>query len=144
MKKYYIALIALLFQNCTTVQRQVKLSTLIEVSIESLQPKVAKVQLQVKVTMYHANEKMYNETSYVATGEKVKDAYDVPKWIAVSRDLLDDFPLMSRVYIDVPGLEGVYSVRDKMGRKKRNQIDILTNKDRPLDKMWTSIKITKI
>ena len=69
--------------------------------------------------------------------------------IAVSRDLLPMFPNGTKVYVSGTSYDGIYTVRDKMGRwskyrgKITNSIDILINTDMKIGK-WTNAKIRKV
>jgi len=63
--------------------------------------------------------------------------------IAVSRDLLEDFPIHSRVRIEGTDYDGEYVVEDKMNKRYTNRIDILINKGMPIGK-WEDVIIRKI
>lgn len=61
--------------------------------------------------------------------------------VAVSRDLLKQFPNGTKVYISGIGkYNGIYTVRDKMNKRYTRRIDILVN----LGMKWISIKNAKI
>jgi 3D (Asp-Asp-Asp) domain-containing protein len=52
------------------------------------------------------------------------------RWLAVSRDLLDDYPFGSIVYITGVGkYNGYWKVQDVMNKRYKNSIDLLVNND---------------
>ena len=63
--------------------------------------------------------------------------------IAVSRDLLDRFPMGTRVRIEGTSYDGIYFVEDKMNKRYKKRIDILINVGMKIGK-WDNVKITKI
>lgn len=69
----------------------------------------------VKTTVYHIR-------GLTASGEhtdKIKEPF-----IAVSRDLLEDFPMHSKVRLSDCPHEGDYVVKDKMNKRFTNKIDV--------------------
>lgn len=65
------------------------------------------------------------------------------KIIAVSRDLLETFPMGTRVIITGTDYDGIYVVEDKMNKRYEKRIDILINVDMKIGK-WDNVKIKKI
>lgn len=65
------------------------------------------------------------------------------KIIAVSRDLLKEFPKGTKVKVEGTTYDGVYVVMDKMNKRYENRIDILINLDMKIGK-WNNVKITKV
>lgn len=65
------------------------------------------------------------------------------KIIAVSRDLLKEFPMGTWVKIEGTKYDGIYQVQDKMNNRYKKRIDILINEDMKIGK-WTKVKLTKI
>lgn len=69
--------------------------------------------------------------------------------IAVSRDLLQTYPNGTKVLVTGTKYDGVYTVRDKMGKwskyrgKITNSIDILINTDMKIG-IWKNAKIKKL
>ena len=63
--------------------------------------------------------------------------------IAVSRDLLKQFPIHSKVRIQGTSYDGIYIVEDKMNKRYTKRIDILINQDMKIGK-WNDVTITKI
>ena len=63
--------------------------------------------------------------------------------IAVSRDLLEDFPIHSKVRIEGTDYDGEYVVEDKMNRRYTNRIDILINKEMPIG-IWENVRISSV
>jgi len=115
----------------------------------------------VRITVYHAVEAQTNsDPSHTAFMFKLdlNNPYK-HRIIAVSRDLLGKYPRGTKVRIKGTSYDGVYTVRDKMGKTKRNRnkatktkqpripitnsIDILINTDMKIG-MWENATITKI
>lgn len=65
------------------------------------------------------------------------------KIIAVSRDLLKEFPMGTKVRIEGTSYDGVYVVEDKMNKRYKKRIDILINTNMKIGK-WGKVKMTKI
>jgi 3D (Asp-Asp-Asp) domain-containing protein len=65
------------------------------------------------------------------------------KIIAVSRDLLKDYPIHSKVKVSGTSYDGVYTVEDKMNKRYTKRIDILINVGMKIGK-WNNATITKI
>jgi 3D (Asp-Asp-Asp) domain-containing protein len=63
--------------------------------------------------------------------------------IAVSRDLLIEFPMGTKVRITGTKYDGIYIVRDKMNKRYKKRIDILINVDMQIGK-WDNVVITKL
>lgn len=70
---------------------------------------------EVKVTVYHIR-------GLTASGEhtdKIKEPF-----IAVSRDLLNEYPMHTKVRLYGCPWEGDYVVKDKMNKRMKNMIDV--------------------
>lgn len=89
-----------------------------------------KREIQVRATIY----KPYKKNNVTADGYKFKThVSDTTKIIAVSRDLLKEYPMGSKVLVLNAGkLSGLYTIRDKMARRWRNKIDILVDRKHSL------------
>ena len=102
-------------------------------------------QARVHATVYNAVvEQCNSDPSHTAFMFKLdlRDPYK-HKVIAVSRDLLKEFPNKTKVYVSGTNYDGVYTVRDKMNKRYTNRIDILINKDMQIGS-WKNTVITKI
>lgn len=64
------------------------------------------------------------------------------KAIAVSRDLLNYYGLSRGDKVRIKGLEGEYTVLDKMNSRWRKKIDIYMGKDRHAAKRWGRRNVT--
>ena len=84
---------------------------------------------QVKATIYKPSV-----GSHTADGFKIdKKNAGMHRLIAVSHDLKKRYPFGTRVLVLGAGeLEGVYTVKDIMGKQWKNKIDILVDQDYPL------------
>lgn len=82
---------------------------------------------EVKATIYWG----YKKLNTTADGFKFKATNGGEhKIIAVSRDLLKVYPLGTKVIVLNAGvLDGVYTVKDKMGKQWKKKIDILVNRN---------------
>ena len=97
-------------------------------------------EIAVKATAY--NSLAYQTSSnpaIAAWGDSLKPGM---KCIAVSRDLLK-LGLKHNTPIKIEGLDSIYLVKDKMHRRKRNQIDIYMGIDIKKAKEW-GVKRLKI
>jgi len=97
-------------------------------------------EITVKTSAY--NSLAYQTSSnpaIAAWGDSLKPGM---RCIAVSRDLLK-LGLTHNTPVRLEGFEGVYLVKDKMHRRKRNQIDIYMGVDVKKAKKW-GIKHLKI
>ena len=63
--------------------------------------------------------------------------------IAVSRDLLIEYPKGTEVYVCGTFYDGVYIVMDKMNKRYSKRIDILINEEMQIGS-WKAVEITKI
>lgn len=64
--------------------------------------------------------------------------------IAVSRDLLEKYPMGSKVIVSGTGkYDGIWHVEDKMNKRYTKRIDLLINIDMKIGK-WKNVKISKI
>jgi len=82
---------------------------------------------EVKATIYWG----YKKINTTADGFRFKSKEGGEhKIIAVSRDLLKCYPLGTKVIVLNAGeLDGIYTVKDKMGKQWKKKIDILVNKN---------------
>jgi 3D (Asp-Asp-Asp) domain-containing protein len=64
------------------------------------------------------------------------------KAVAVSKDLLRQYGLTRGDTIRIKGLEGEYTVLDKMHPRWRKKIDIYMGKDRKAAKLWGRRSVT--
>ena len=89
----------------------------------------------VTVTTYTVNRK-----SYTASGFSVTPANPaIERIIAVSRDLKKKFEYGERVLVTGIGeYSGVYIIRDLMGKKWKNRIDILIDPDDTHTKLFNA------
>ena len=90
---------------------------------------------RVHATVYHAVEEQCNsDPGHTAFNFELD--LDNPfkhRIIAVSRDLLDEYPKGTQVYVGGVGeYSGVYMVMDKMNKRYTDRIDILINVGMPL------------
>ena len=65
------------------------------------------------------------------------------KIIAVSRDLLTEYPKGTKVFVSGTKYDGVYIVMDKMNKRYTNRIDLLINQEMQIGN-WPNTTITKI
>lgn len=101
----------------------------------------------VTATVYQAEEEQCDSTPLVtASGAKLSSAttaYD-HRYIAVSRDLLDEFPYGTKVQVSGCGyLDGEYTVQDTMNKRFTGTIDILINPDMRIGK-WEGVRIKRV
>lgn len=99
----------------------------------------------VTVTVYHAVPEQCNEDPG-HTASMFKLDLENPykhRIIAVSRDLLPEYPFGSCVRIEGTSYDGVYQVQDLLNKRYTKRIDILINKSMPIGK-WTNIKLHKV
>ena len=101
----------------------------------------------VTATVYQAEEEQCDDSPLVtASGAKLGSAttaYD-HRYIAVSRDLLDEFPYGTKVQVSGCGyLDGEYTVQDTMNRRFTGMIDILINPDMRIGK-WEGVRIKRV
>ena len=87
--------------------------------------------INVKATMYHPVEAQCDDTPLItADGSRICPINVSDwNWIAVSQDLLKKnggvFDYGDQVYVSGTHKDGVYTIRDCMNKRKKNQIDIL-------------------
>ena len=90
-------------------------------------------EIKVKVTAYNSlSYQTSSNPSIAAWGDSLKPGM---KCIAVSRDLIK-LGLKHNTLVKIQGLDGIYLVKDKMHRRKRNQIDIYMGRDVKKAKKW--------
>ncbi len=102
-------------------------------------------QEQVVCTVYNAVPEQTNEDPK-HTAFMFELDLDNPykhRIIAVSRDLLAEYPKGTKVYISGTKYDGVYTVMDKMNKRYTKRIDILINEDMPIGK-WNKTTIKKV
>lgn len=99
----------------------------------------------VHVTVYNALKSQCNEdvihTAFMFKLD-LKNPYK-HKIVAVSRDLLKDYPNGTKIKISGTDYDGIYTVRDKMNKRFKKRIDILINKDMKIG-CWENIVIEKV
>jgi 3D (Asp-Asp-Asp) domain-containing protein len=99
---------------------------------------------EVTVTVYHAVESQCDSTPLItANGTKINPVElknDKIHYCAVSRDLLEELPYGSKIYIEG---HGEYEVVDTMNRRIVNTVDILQDVNKPIFKK-SNIKIIKV
>lgn len=97
-------------------------------------------EIEVKVTAYNSLQYQTSTNPAIAAwGDSLKPGMNC---IAVSRDLIK-LGLNHNTPVKIQGLDSVYLVKDKMHRRKRNQIDIYMGKDVKKAKNW-GVKRLKI
>jgi len=97
-------------------------------------------EITVKASAYNSLAyQTSSNPSIAAWGDSLKAGM---KCVAVSRDLLK-LGLKHNTPIKIEGLDSIYLVKDKMHRRKRNQIDIYMGVDVKKAKEW-GIKRLKI
>ena len=99
--------------------------------------------LIVTASMYTTHNDSIDE--YTATGFKLNKLNPrTHKFIAISRDLIEQFQFGQKVLIEGIGkYSGIYVVQDLMNDKWFNKIDILRNPEENL-RMFYKVKITKL
>lgn len=65
------------------------------------------------------------------------------KIIAVSRDLLIEYPKGTKVQVSGTTYDGIFIVMDKMNKRYTNRIDLLINQEMQIGN-WPNATITKI
>lgn len=101
---------------------------------------------RVTATVYNAvPEQTNNDPGHTASMFKLDLSNPYKhRIIAVSRDLLSEYPMGTLVRVSGTGIyDGIYVVEDKMARRWTKRIDILINVGMRLGK-WNNVKITKI
>jgi 3D (Asp-Asp-Asp) domain-containing protein len=95
---------------------------------------------EVKVTAYNSLRYQTSSDPFItAWGDSLKPGM---KYVAVSRDLIR-LGLKHNTPVKIEGLDSVYLVKDKMNKRKRNQIDIYMGLDVKKAKKW-GVKHLKI
>jgi len=90
-------------------------------------------EIKVKATAYNSlGYQTSSNPSIAAWGDSLKPEM---KCIAVSRDLIK-LGLKHNTPVKIQGLDSIYLVKDKMHRRKRNQIDIYMGVDVKKAKEW--------
>jgi len=107
--------------------------------------KISTSQTIVVATVYNAEASQCNE-DFLHTAWMFKLSPTNPfkhRIIAVSRDLIHEYPNGTKVRLEGTKYDGVYTVRDKMNKRYTKRIDILINKDMKIGK-WTNVKLYKL
>jgi len=95
--------------------------------------------LEVTATAYTSSKAETDATPNItAWGDTLRPGM---KSIAVSRDLIK-MGLGHRVKVRIEGLEGEYTVLDKMNKRWTKKIDIYMGKDRDKALQWGKKKVT--
>lgn len=90
-------------------------------------------QIEVKATAYNSTRaQTFGDPSIAAWGDTLKPGM---RSIAVSRDLIA-LGLKHNTPVKIEGLDSIYLVKDKMHRRKRNQIDIYMGLDIAKARQW--------
>jgi len=102
-------------------------------------------QVKVVATVYNAVPAQTNsDPSHTASMFKLDLSNPYKhKIIAVSRDLLKEYPMHTKVLIEGTSYDGIYTVEDKMNKRYENRIDILINQDMQIGK-WNNVIMTSI
>ena len=100
---------------------------------------------EVTVTVYNAvPEQTNSDPGHTASMFKLDLSNPYKhRIIAVSRNLLKEFPMHSKVRITGTSYDGIYIVEDKMNKRYVDRIDILINVGMKIGK-WENVKITKL
>lgn len=108
---------------------------------------IAEIVMTVTLTCYHAVAAQCNEDSLTTASGAVicsTDSAYTHRYIAVSRDLLDEFPYGTPVEITGCSIEeynGTWLVADTMNKRYSEYVDILVSPGMPLTKEEVTIKI---
>ena len=100
----------------------------------------------VTATVYNAvPEQCNNDPGHTASMFKLDLSNPYKhRIIAVSRDLLKDFPMGTKVKVSGTKIyDGIWYVEDKMNKRYSKRIDFLINKGMKIGK-WNKVKITKL
>lgn len=125
MTRYYTVLLVIVFLSSCRVKEE--------------DPHIWK-EIKVKATAYNSlGYQTSSNPSIAAWGDSLKPGM---KCIAVSRDLIK-LGLKHNTPVKIQGLDSIYLVKDKMHRRKRNQIDIYMGIDVKKAKKW-GVKRLKI
>lgn len=108
------------------------------------------IDILVIATIYHATPSQCND-DYLTTASGMKiectDSAYKHRCIAVSRDLLGEFPYGTEVIVsgcEVEEYNGVWVVNDTMNKRYRRRVDFLVNpKMKPTNKMCMMRKVEK-
>lgn len=91
-----------------------------------------KVSLRVTTTYYNPVPSQTDDTPGITADNSIIPMEALRKgtirWIAISQDLLSEYPLGSKVLVTsgkYPEINGVYEIHDVMNRRHRYRIDIL-------------------
>ena len=96
-------------------------------------------RLKVTATAYTSHVNQTDSTPNIAAwGDRLKPGMKV---IAVSRDLLNVYGLKHRQKVRIKGLEGEYTVLDKMNKRWRKKIDIYMGMNKKKAFRWGRRKV---
>lgn len=100
----------------------------------------------VTCTVYHAVPSQCDEDCLTTASGRVicsTDSAYSHRYVAVSRDLLEEFPYGSEIEVrgcDVEEYDGVWTVADTMNRRYERSVDFLVNPDMKLTRCECEIK----
>ena len=118
---------------------------LLLISFTLISTKLMSQETIVHCTVYHAVPEQTNEDPQ-HTAFMFKLDLDNPykhRIIAVSRDLLEEFPGGTKVRIEGTKYDGIFIVNDKMNKRWTKRIDILINEDMQIGS-WSDVKLSKV
>ena len=98
----------------------------------------------VVATLYNALPQQTDSSPLItANGSKINELCpELHRWIAVSPDLLKNFPFGECVKVENAGeMSGTWKIMDVMNPRYENYIDFLVEDTRKLGK-WNNVKIT--
>ncbi len=114
-------------QKATTAQKQTELEEKI-----IFMPKGK--QLRVIASAYTSNASQTDRSPFIgAWGDRFSPGMQI---VAVSNDLIKEYGLTNGSKIRIGGLDGYYTVRDKMNKRYRKHIDIYMGLDRAKALRW--------
>ncbi|MCF8219333.1 MAG: 3D domain-containing protein [Bacteroidales bacterium] len=104
------------------------------------EPETKTIEVHASAYNSHPSQTSYRNPSIAAWGDTLKPGM---KAIAISRDLLDS-GLTHKQQVKISGLEGKYTVLDKMNNRWKKRIDIYmgNNRDSALEWGIKTVKIT--
>lgn len=99
----------------------------------------------VTITVYNAVKGQTDDDPLTtATGFKIRNIFNPPRILAVSRDMLDTYPYHSWVNICCDCMyNGLYQVEDTMNKRIKNTVDILISPDEDIGIWRGTIELIK-
>ena len=98
-----------------------------------------KHKLRVTATAYTSHRGQTDRTPFIAAwNNRIRPGMKI---IAVSPDLIRKYGITNGTRVKISGLQGVYTVRDKMNPRLRNHIDIYMGVDRRKALRWGRRKV---